>query len=143
LGDHVRRQVTDNPKYFESAKRAGEYLWARYGSRGIFVGGAVDNPNITDKEAGMLSLEAVLALYDSTHEAKWLERAKVAADYTETWIWIWNVPMPADANDADLHWKRGTPTVGLEGIAARGAGNVDEYLDWGTPLYAELYKADR
>ena len=29
---------------------------------GLFIGGASDNPNITDKEAGMLSLEAFLSL---------------------------------------------------------------------------------
>ena len=25
---------------------------------------------------------------------KWLERAETAGSYTESWIWIWNVPMP-------------------------------------------------
>ena len=58
-----------------------------------------------DKESGMLSLEAFLALYENTKDAKWLERAKTAGSYTESWIWIWNVPMPLDANYADLGWK--------------------------------------
>lgn len=31
-------------------------------------------PNITDKEAGMLSMEAFLSLYDSTKDAKWSDR---------------------------------------------------------------------
>ena len=33
------------------------------------------------------------------------ERAKSAADYTESWIWTWNLPMPVDADDAQLHYK--------------------------------------
>ena len=132
-------QVTGDRKYFDSAVRAGEYFWAKYGSRGLFVGGAVDNPNITDKEAGTLSMEAFLDLYDATHQVKWLDPAKIAADFTETWIWIWNVPMPVDADHEKIHWKAGLPTVGLQGITARGSGNVDEYLDWATPLYAKPY----
>ncbi len=133
-------EETGDRKYSQSAIRAAEYIWNNFGSRGLYVGGASDNPNITDKEAGMLSMEAFLSLYESTKESKWLERAKSAADYTESWIWIWNLPMPLDADDAHLHWKKGVPTVGVQGITARGAGGVDEYLDWAVPSYAKLYK---
>jgi hypothetical protein len=132
-------EETGDPKYKQSAIRAAEYVWATWGTRGLFVGGASDNPNITDKEAGMLSMEAYLSLYDSTREPRWLERAKAAADFAESWIWIWNVPMPVDADDAQLNWKRGVPTVGVQGITALVAGSVDEYLDWAVPSYAKLY----
>ncbi len=132
-------EETGDPKYKQSAIRAAEYVWANWGTRGLFVGGASDNPNITDKEAGMLSMEAFLSLYDSTKEPKWLERAKAAADFAESWIWIWNLPMPLDADDAQLHWKKGVSTIGVQGITARVAGSVDEYLDWAVPSYAKLY----
>jgi hypothetical protein len=101
----IMSEETGDPKYKQAAIRAAEYVWANWGTRGIFIGGAIDNPNITDKEAGMLSMEAYLSLYDATGEPKWLERAKAAADFTESWIWIWSVPMPVDANDAELHWQ--------------------------------------
>ena len=133
-------EETGNPKYEQAAIRAAEYVWTNWGTRGLFVGGASDNPNITDKEAGMLSMEAYLSLYESTREPGWLERAKAAADFTESWIWIWNLPMPRDADDADLHWKKGVSTVGVQGITARVAGSVDEYLDWAVASYAKLYK---
>ncbi len=132
-------EETGDPKYERAAVRAADYVWASWGSRGLFIGGASDNPNITDKEAGMLSMEAFLSLYDSTKDPKWLERAKTAADFTESWIWIWNLPMPADADDAQLHWKKGVSTIGVQGITARVAGSVDEYLDWAVPSYAKLY----
>jgi hypothetical protein len=132
-------EETGDPKYKQAAIRAAEYVWANWGTRGLFVGGASDNPNITDKEAGMLSMEAFLSLYDSTKEPKWLECAKAAADYAESWIWIWDLPMPLDADDAHLHWKKGVPTIGIQGITARGAGGADEYLDWAVPSYAKLY----
>jgi hypothetical protein len=135
----IMTEETGDPKYRQAAIRAAEYVWANWGTRGVFIGGASDNPNITDKEAGMLSMEAYLSLYDSTREPKWLERAKAAADFAETWIWIWNVPMPLDADDAQLHWKKGVPTIGVQGITALVAGSVDEYLDWAVPSYAKLY----
>jgi hypothetical protein len=132
-------EETGDPKYKLAAIRAAQYVWSNWGTRGVFIGGAIDNPNITDKEAGMLSMEAYLSLYDSTGEPKWLERAKAAADFTESWIWIWNVPMPVDANDSQLHWKKGVPALGFQGITAMYAGSVDEYLDWAVPSYAKLY----
>lgn len=53
----IMSEETGDPKYKHAALRAAEYIWSYYGSRGLFVGGASDNPNITDKEAGMLSME--------------------------------------------------------------------------------------
>ena len=133
-------EETGDPRYAQAASRAAEFVWANWGTRGLFIGGASDNPNITDKEAGMLSLEAFLSLYESSKEPRWLERAKAAADFAESWIWIWNLPMPLDADDAArLHWKKGVPTIGLQGITALGAGGTDEYLDWSVPSYAKLY----
>jgi hypothetical protein len=133
---------TGDAKYKESAIRAGEYLWSDWGVRGIYAGGAVDGSSVhltTDKEAGMLSLLAFESIYDATKDPKWLERAKSAGDYAESWIWIWNVPMPLDGNDSTLEWKRDKTTVGLQGIGAGGGGGTDEYLDWATSLYAKLY----
>ncbi len=132
-------EETGDPKYKQAAIRAAEYVWTNWGVRGLFIGGASDNPDITDKEAGMLSMEAYLSLYESTKEPFWLERARAAADFAESWIWIWNLPMPLDADDAQLHWKKGVPTIGLQGITALAAGGVDEYLDWAVPSYARLY----
>jgi hypothetical protein len=130
---------TGDPKYQQAAIRAADYIWANWGTHGLYVGGASDNPNNTDKEAGMLSMDAFLSLYDSTKEPKWLEHAKAAGDYAESWIWIWNLPMPLDSDNDHLYWKKGVPTVGVQGITARVAGSVDEYLDWAVPCYAELY----
>jgi hypothetical protein len=134
---------TGDSKYEQAAICAAEAVWRDWGVRGLFVGGASDNPNITDKEAGMLSLEAFLSLYDSTKDHKWLERAQAAADFAESWIWIWNLPMPVDADDAQLCWKKDVPTIGIQGITALHAGSADEYLDWAVPAYARLYNYTR
>ncbi len=136
-------EVTGQKKYLDSATKAAEYIWTNFGSKGVYLGATGTGNNIADKESGMLSMEAFLALYDSTKDAKWLERAKAAGDYTESWIWIWNVPMPQDADDARLHWKKGVPTIGVNGIGSDGPGGVDQYLDWAVPSYARLYLLTR
>ena len=135
----IMSEEMGDPKYKAAAIRAAEYVWANFGRRGFFVGGASDNPNITDKEAGMLSMEAFLSLYDSTKEPKWLDRAQTAATFAESWIWIWTVPMPLDADDTQLNWKKSAPAIGFQGITAMNSGSVDEYLDWAVPSYAKLY----
>jgi hypothetical protein len=133
-------EITGDAKYRQAGIRAAEYVWSTWGEKGLFIGGASDNPNITDKEAGMLSMEAYLSLYEATKETKWLDRAQAAGNFAESWIWIWNLPMPLDADNAKLHWKKGVPTIGLQGITALAAGGADEYLDWAVPSYAKLYK---
>ena len=132
-------QQTGEKKYLDSAIKAAGCLWNNYGSKGVYCG-ATGNAAVADKESGMLSLEAFLAVYAGTKDPKWLQRAESAASYTESWIWIWNVPMPMDADNSQLHWKKGVPTIGVNGIGSDVAGHVDQFLDWATPCYAELYK---
>lgn len=125
--------------WLEAALKAGEALWKISGQKGVYCG-ATGSTQVADKESGMLSLNAFLSLYDATGDGKWLERAKTAADYTESWIWIWNVPMPEGADASQLGWKPGVPTTGVNGIGSNDVGGVDQYLDWAVPLYAELYR---
>ena len=136
-------EVTGKPRYLESAIRAAEYLWANYGVRGLYIGGAVDASSIqlfTDKEGGMAALDAFLYLYEATKQHKWLARAQSAADYTESWIWIWDVPLPSGEKDTQFPWRNGS-MVGLQRITALGADSGgDEYLDWAVHLYAKVYK---
>ena len=138
----VLSEVSGRAEFRLAALRAGEFSWANYHSLDRFIGGTPDNPNIMDKEAGTLATEAYLALYEATRERKWLERAKVAADYAETWIWAWNMPMPEDESDEALHWKKGVSTVGANKINSTGAG-VDQWMAVDVPQYAKLYAYTR
>jgi hypothetical protein len=129
-------EETGDRKYLNSAIRAADYIWANFGSKCVFLGAT--GSEVADKESGMLSMEAFLALYENTHDAKWLERAQAAGSYAESWIWIWNVPMPIGAT-YELGWKPGVPTIGVNGIGSNDIGGVDDYLDWAVPSYAKLY----
>jgi hypothetical protein len=132
-------EETGNKKYLNSAISAADYIWKNFGSKCVFLG-ATGSSTVADKESGMLSAEAFLALYEDTKNKKWLDYAKTAGDYTESWIWIWNVPMPIGAKYEDLGWKPGVPTIGVNGIGSDAVGGVDQYLDWAVPIYARLFK---
>jgi hypothetical protein len=129
---------TGEKKYLDAAIRAANYIWINFGSRGVYVGAT--GGDAADKESGMLSMEAFLSLYHATKEPKWLYRARMAGDYAETYIWLWNVPMAPGLPDSDLGWKQGVSTVGVTGIASNVPGEVDEYMDWAAPSYARLYE---
>ncbi len=128
---------TGEKRYLKAAEDAAEYVWANSQSTGRFVGGTIDNPDVLDKEAGTLSLEAYLALYQATHNSKWLTRAGAAADYAETWIYLWTVPMPVDADNQQSHWKKGVPTYGTQLISS-GHSLVDDYMAFDVDEYAKL-----
>jgi hypothetical protein len=128
-----------NKPFLTAAKKAGDFIWENHQKIEQYVGGTIDNNNIQDKEAGTLSLEGYLALYDNTKEEKWLERAKAAGNYAETFIYGWNVPMPDDESDANLHWKKDASTIGVNKISVGGSG-VDQWMAGDVDEYARLHK---
>jgi len=125
-------------KYLKGAIKAAEYAWAEGQKNGIFIGGTIDNPNVIDKEAGTLSLEGYLILYEKTRDDKWLERAKIAGNFAESWIYLWDVPMPEDEDNSKLHWKKGVSTIGLQ-LISTGHSLVDEYMAFDADEYAKLW----
>jgi uncharacterized protein YyaL (SSP411 family) len=130
-------EATGDKRFLDSAIRAADFCWENGQSRGLFVGGTIDNPDVLDKEAATLSLEAYLALHRLTGADKWIERAKAAADFAETWVYIWDVPMPLDADPANLGWKPGVSTVGAQLIAS-GHSLVDCYMAFDADEFARL-----
>jgi hypothetical protein len=131
-------EITGDKRYVESALKAGDFCWNSTQKDGVFVGATFDNPNVIDKEAGTISLEAYLMLYKHTSDKKWLNRAVVAANFAETWIYLWNVPMPEDEESKDLHWQKGLSTVGIQ-LISTGHSLTDMYMAFDTDEFAELY----
>jgi hypothetical protein len=130
-------RITGHKSYLDTALRAGEFAWNTGHARARFTGGTIDNPDVIDKEAATISLEGYLALHHVTRDPKWLDRARIAADIAETWMYIWNVPMPEDADNEKLHWKRGVSTVGIQ-LIATGHSLNDAYMAWDVESYARL-----
>lgn len=136
-------RITGHEPYRDAAVRSGEFAWAsddHAHGHGRFIGGTIDNPDVVDKEAATISLEAYLSLHALTGDEVWLDRARIAGDVAETWMYIWDVPMPEDADDEELDWKRGVPTVGIQ-LIATGHSLNDAYMAWDVGSYARLAQA--
>jgi len=118
-------EATGDIRYREAALRAGEFCLRSVHDRYTYVGGTPDNPNVLDKEGGMMALDAFLALYDIAKDSRWLAAAVQAADYSETWVYCWNIPMPP--GDPKIVFPRGRRTEGLS-LIATGQSGADSYM---------------
>lgn len=85
--------VTGDERYKTAAEKAGQWSYENLYKNMEYRGGTCDNMDITDKEAGIYALFGFLALYDLSGRDEWLEAAKAAADYTETWTYAWSFPV--------------------------------------------------
>jgi len=131
-------ELTDDGKYKEAAIRAGEFVWNDGQYRGLFVGGTIDNPDVVDKESGTLSCEAYLELYKATGDKKWVDRAASAANFAETWIFLWEVPIPDDDTEPTIAMKPGMTTVGGQ-LISTGHSLADNYMAFDADEYAHLW----
>ena len=111
-------------------------------SEGRFVGGTIDNPDVLDKEAATLSLEAYLHLYDATGDPRWIDRARGRGRLRRDVDLLLERADAGDDDDADRHWKRGVPTVGLQ-LISTGHSLVDAYMAFDADEFARLYSAHR
>lgn len=129
--------ILEDDKWLESAVKVGDFIWEAGQKSGRFIGGTIDNPDVLDKEAGTLSLEAYLSLYKVTGDDKWLYRAEIAAMFAETWLYIWDVPMVE--GDPQNEWSDNVSTIGLQ-LISTGHSLVDNYMAFDVDEFAKLYK---
>ena len=128
--------VTDNDAYLKAAMAAGEYAWKHIHLEAAYVGGTPDNPDVTDKEATLLTLDAFMALYETTGVQKWLDAAVKAATFAETWNYIWDVPM-IRGDEGTRVFDR-IHTAGLS-LVATGHSYADYYNAFYPDQYYKLY----
>jgi hypothetical protein len=116
LAGQLRAQ--DRAPLLDAARAAGEYVLREHVSRDDYRGGTLDNPNVVDKEAALLAMQALLCLYDSTGEERWRDAAERAAKLAVTWHVLWDVPL-----------RPGT-RVAHAGVRSTGWGGINS--TWGT-----------
>jgi hypothetical protein len=119
--------VTGDPEHIELAERIASYYWDTFHADGVFIGGTLDNPNCYDREAATLALDAYLAVHAVTGQPRWLAAAQLAADFCETWIVGWDVPMAAADSAGPPFFDSAAWATGL-GLITLGFSAVDTYL---------------
>ncbi len=85
--------VTKDDRILQAALKAGEWSRLHVYQGFEYRGGPCDTSDIMDKESGIYAMFAFIALYDITADPGWLEAACGAADYTETFTFVWNYPV--------------------------------------------------
>lgn len=130
--------ATGERKYLDAALRAGEWCFENEHRQFIYIGGTADNPNVTDKEAGVMAMDAYLALHDVTGSARWLQAAVQAADFAETWVYCRDIPIPSDDTSASY-----PPNLGTAGFSliATGHSGADLFMAGAAFQYYRLYLA--
>jgi hypothetical protein len=132
--------ATGRASYGAAAARAGAFAAALFGAGPwAYAGGAPDNPDVPDREAGWLHAQAFLALFDATGDATWLVPAARAADYAETWVFGWAVPIPC-AQVPSNAFPCSRSTLGASLIAA-GQSGADNFMAVAWWVYVRLGKA--
>ena len=132
--------ATGDAKYLEAARAAGQFSAAQMAASFAYVGGACDNPNVLDKEAGALALRAFVALYDATDDRTWIAPAEQAALFIETWTYAWAVPLNKD--DAKAIYPASRTTLGVSLIAS-GQSGADNFMAEAVYDFWRLYTLTR
>ena len=130
-------KFTGNESYKEAALAAGEYAWETTHLNADYFGGTPDNPDVMDKEAALLAIDAFIALFELTDDSKWLDAAAKAATYAETWNYIWDIPMITGDTAAQIFDK--INTAGLS-LVATGHSYADYYNAFYPYQYYKLYQ---
>lgn len=140
--DHAIRFLVDLHKatgaqsYRDAALKAGEFCLQNVDARAAYVGGTPDNPNVTDKEGGVMALDAFLALTDLDGDKRWLGAATRAATFCETWTYCWNIPCLQ--SDPKNTFPANRTTLGISLIAS-GQSGADNFMAREVFGYYRLY----
>jgi len=128
--------VTADKKYLTTALKAADFSYRNIHENYGYVGSVIDNPNVLDRESGQMALYAFLTLFDVTGDNKWLDAAIRAAEYTETWIFSWDIPIPAGTPDPAFPVHK--DCTGLA-IIASGHSAADNGISYNAFQYYRLY----
>lgn len=126
---------TGKEEYLAAALRAGEWAWIHQYRGFEYRGGPCDTSDILDKESGIYAMFAFIALYDATEDRKWLDAACGAADYTETFTFVWDFPV---YNRYPAHPFRRNHISGQSNVSVGTAGG-DIYMAACSYTYYRLY----
>ena len=127
--------VTKQDRYLQAAVRAGEWSRVHQYEGFEYRGGPCDTSDIMDKESGIYAMFAYMALYDISGDRKWLEAACGAADYTETFTFVWDFPVhnPYPAHPFNRYHISGQSNVSV------GTAGGDIYMAACSYTYYRLY----
>jgi len=88
-------KLFDNETYRRAAVKAGEVYSSRHLSMDEPYWGGTLDASCEDKEGAFAALQGFMALYELTHEPKYLKWAEHACDVVLTYMVVWDIDFPA------------------------------------------------
>ena len=127
--------VTGDEKCRQAALSAGEWAYNNTYMNMEYRGSTCDNADIIDNESGIYAMFGFLSLYDMTEDGRWLKALIGAADYTETWTYVWSFPVKVLWPN---HPFNKNPISGQSPVTIGGGGG-DMYMAACAYIYYRLY----
>jgi len=94
------------PEYLKTAIEAAEFHYQRdFVEQGQTTGGCADILQNADSETAAGFMTALMTLYETTGDAKWLERSRHLANLVATWTTSYDYELPPDTELAKLDAK--------------------------------------
>lgn len=139
---------TMDTKYLDRAKAIGEDKWNGGWNTLRFNWGVTDYGDAGgpahDREMGGKALESFVGLYNATLDTKWLDRAKITADYLETWQIRQNLQMTPFSTSQymtdQISMGNEVKPYGMSFVNSLSA-SADQYMVNWTPEFFKLYQA--
>lgn len=129
--------VTGNEAYKKAAILAGRFCYKAIHEPYLYVACVIDNPRTIDSESGQQAINGFLALYDLTKDKKWLDAAEQAAIYTESWSYMYEIPVEVD-QASPTSFPKNRSIVGQH-IIAVGHSAADLGFAWSSFVLYRLY----
>lgn len=118
-------------EYLDCAEKAMDFYFSRDLNQFVCSAGALDCLSI-DKETSYPFIRAGLALYRVTGEEKYLDYAKKALYYFDSWMFLYDVLWPQESEAVQYrYFTTGGTFIGVEhhGIDPWGAVTVPEHME--------------
>lgn len=138
----------DRPEYLQVAKAAAARYYREFALTGFTSGGCGDILQNADSETAIALTTSLFTLYETTHEAAYLQQAKDLAHLCATWTVSFPYRLPAEtplgrlqANLTGAVWASTQNKHGAPGFCTQSGDVLFKlYRATGDTLYAELLR---
>ncbi len=113
-------EITGKKEYLKIAKKAADYYYTHFLSKGLLYGGELDQDYSPDASSSAQIMAAYYTLYEITKNEKYLTYAKKAADIYSTYIVGYNLLFnPYSVNNQSIAGQKGWTSLGLSTSGTR------------------------
>ena len=131
-------RLTGDVRFLDASRRAGDFLLRTFVEPTLYVGGLNDTTHIksvkTDSVGVMFLVRSLRYAFEATGEERFLAGAVKAAKILASWVYLWDVPFPAESLLAASGFKS-TGWAVCDVIAAGGYLD-NEFLEFTGDLIA-------